>query len=85
MLVLHQRGESQNVDRVLALLKADYEPTLEVEQEDNSRCVICLEAKRDTLLTPCGHYNLCYDCAQSLLNVLAPRKAQCPICRGTVE
>jgi hypothetical protein len=37
-------------------------------------CVICMDAKRDTVLIPCGHGQFCWDCVSRLPN------KRCPCC-----
>eukprot|EP01087_Luapelamoeba_hula_P019343 TRINITY_DN6391_c0_g1_i1.p1 TRINITY_DN6391_c0_g1~~TRINITY_DN6391_c0_g1_i1.p1 ORF type:complete len:548 (+),score=115.48 TRINITY_DN6391_c0_g1_i1:11-1654(+) len=39
-------------------------------------CVVCLDARRDTLLMPCRHFVLCAECGDTV--------ASCPMCRETV-
>ncbi|XP_068150892.1 E3 ubiquitin-protein ligase mind-bomb [Drosophila tropicalis] len=39
-------------------------------------CLVCSDAKRDTVFKPCGHVSCCETCA--------PRVKKCLICRGTV-
>jgi hypothetical protein len=45
--------------------------------EDALECVVCYERKRDTLYTPCGHFNTCGVCAS--MNSL------CPTCRTPIN
>jgi hypothetical protein len=45
--------------------------------EEDDECPICMDAKKDTVFIPCGHYTTCGSCA-SRLNT-------CPICRARVE
>ena len=47
---------------------------------DDNTCSICMDAPRDTALTPCGHYSYCEDCARNVLIA----KGGCPICRKCV-
>lgn len=53
------------------------------DMEDSSLllCCVCLEAQRNTLLSPCGHKAFCFRCANSLLR----RSGQCPICRKSIR
>jgi hypothetical protein len=44
-----------------------------------SRCVVCMEASRDTLLTPCNHLITCAACAEN------PCITECPVCRTVIE
>ena len=48
---------------------------LNIDEEDEGLCVVCLEAPKDTLLLPCKHLCLCHMCA--------PLPA-CPLCRTDV-
>ena len=60
---------------------AEPEPeVLVLEVNDDTSCIICLEAERSQLLTPCGHMCLCKGCAEDME---LPRR--CPICRGTCD
>ena len=43
----------------------------------NLQCVICLDAKRDHVLLPCGHLCICGSCSPHL-------GLQCPVCRADV-
>lgn len=40
---------------------------------DNELCVICMDRKKDTVITVCGHLGYCQVCALSM--------DKCPICR----
>lgn len=44
-------------------------------------CVICMDKKRDTALTPCGHYLCCQICAKGIFSSFTFTKPKCPICR----
>jgi len=52
---------------------------------DENICVICMDARRDTALTPCGHYLCCYKCAEALFGRFNFTKPKCPICRKKCE
>ncbi len=41
---------------------------------DEELCVICMFAKRDTVLVPCGHLKYCWECVSNL------KKKVCPCC-----
>ena len=57
---------------------AEPEPEVLVpEVNDDTSCIICLDAERSHLLTPCGHRCLCKGCAEDME---LPRR--CPICRA---
>lgn len=44
------------------------------------KCVICLENDCDTIILPCGHRCICYECATHLWT----EKKQCPLCQTRV-
>jgi len=50
------------------------------EDEQQKECLICLDAQKDTLIMPCGHYCICNDCGKSLIKA----KHTCPVCRGNI-
>ena len=56
---------------------ADAKPPTETEMTE---CVICLDALKTHVLTPCGHVCVCEACAKSI-QVGDP----CPVCRKEVE
>nr|CCC92219.1 conserved hypothetical protein [Trypanosoma congolense IL3000] len=52
------------------------------DDEDDKLCVVCITNQRDTVLLPCRHMCLCYECA-SMLRI--QRNNACPICRVAIE
>jgi hypothetical protein len=48
------------------------------QEVDSSKCVICFERKRDTVIMPCSHFAVCRDCGSQLKN-------RCPICRESIS
>ena len=63
---------------------AEKEPTAE-EMEKRERamtektCVVCMDAKIDTVCVPCGHLCLCQGCAPLIDN-----QGNCPYCRQII-
>lgn len=53
-------------------------PSLQVSQSSSrsSRCILCLEERRNTSCTPCGHL-FCWECITEWCNT----KSECPLCR----
>lgn len=53
------------------------------DEADDSACVVCMDAPRDTMLMhgATGHTCCCGDCAQILL----ASELSCPICRAPIE
>lgn len=47
------------------------------ENNDNTTCIICMDATIDTLLYPCCHLELCYACSE-MIN-------ECSTCRKPIE
>jgi len=52
----------------------------EIDIPDDKLCVVCLETVRNTLIAPCGHVCLCFECAD-----IVKSKQSCPMCRGPIE
>lgn len=44
------------------------------------RCCVCMDQRKDSVITPCGHRAVCIVCA----NVLKGRGRQCPVCRSAI-
>ena len=53
------------------------------EDNDERMCVVCWDSPKDTLIQPCNHMCLCYECATTL-DDRGVRISQCPMCRGNV-
>ena len=45
------------------------------KDDSDDSCAVCLDQKRELVLVPCGHFNLCKDCVDHLLT------KNCPYCR----
>ena len=61
-------------------------PTPVVEQVNPSFCVLCLEAKVDTLIIPCNHVCLCSKDAERLkATAEGSDPLLCPVCRTTIQ
>ena len=56
-------------------LKKIYEDEAEVD------CIVCFANEKNVVLVPCGHYCLCNDCGNTLLNTTNI----CPLCRATIS
>lgn len=50
---------------------------LETRLEQATRCCICLENQKDTMLDPCGHLCMCESCAAAV--------QACPVCRTRIR
>lgn len=49
--------------------------------EGEHACAVCMDNRVDAVLQPCGHANLCVDCAATLYRTKAP----CPICNRKIS
>jgi hypothetical protein len=49
---------------------------------DEELCVVCVDARKDRLMLPCGHLCACETCAAELVLM---RPARCPICREGIR
>ena len=57
---------------------------------ERSLCVVCLEAERTHLVSPCGHRCLCEECSVDFKPLddgwqRAGRAPECPLCRESIE
>jgi hypothetical protein len=52
---------------------------VDVDKIESTQCVVCLDAPRTTVLTPCGHVATCKKCSLLL------KASGCPICRRPIE
>jgi len=50
---------------------------------EGQECAICMEAKKSSILQPCGHNDLCFGCAEHLWKHTDPKI--CPICRTQIS
>ena len=53
-------------------------------------CYVCEQRPRDSVLSPCLHGGLCYECAKRLVTTTssynsAREPPKCPLCREGVE
>ncbi|TMW68344.1 hypothetical protein Poli38472_005812 [Pythium oligandrum] len=55
-------------------------PAKVFDVEEEPECVVCLEAKKERICVPCGHYCMCAGCVQLLVT---PKK--CPMCRTAIR
>lgn len=53
-------------------------PSFEMNNNESPEpeCVVCMDANRNAVCVPCGHYAACYDCLAEL-----QLSSGCPICR----
>jgi len=51
--------------------------TTQKRRATRPRCVVCMAARQEIAIDPCGHLSMCHKCAASV--------QMCPICRGPIE
>jgi hypothetical protein len=80
--------EKENMKNEFEILKKKYskeEIISHFKNIDDNICIICCDSKRDTALSPCGHYLCCNKCANELFKMFKFAKPNCPICRKVCE
>jgi hypothetical protein len=60
---------------------AEPEPTATDNQPTRELCLICADAPRDAVCTPCGHLSACYSCLRTIIR----STRTCPICRARIR
>ena len=60
----------------------EFEDKGDVSEEEELTCCICLEWPPEIVLQPCGHNNMCENCAYSVKNL---NEGLCPECRCRIE
>ena len=73
-----QRTEEPNSEEKCKLCQVPIKDVAKRYCEE--RCVICLEAKCDTIMLPCGHQCVCFEDATKCWL----EKKQCPVCQARV-
>ena len=63
-----------NVELIMEEYEKNEKDDKNMEKNNDSDCIVCMENKKTTLIMPCRHFALCETCNQKC-NV-------CPICRG---
>jgi hypothetical protein len=51
-------------------------------QAEEELCVMCLDARKDHIILPCGHQCVCKGCAEQLTRTKTPT---CPLCRRAIR
>lgn len=67
---------------------ANYQPQVALSEAEE--CKVCLHNQRDTLVTPCNHFSLCWECAEAICFGSSgasgrPIGGQCPVCRAPIS
>ncbi len=79
-----KKANVQIVDQAINDLTVDQQKLVKdltiYEDEDENLCCICLEAQKESIFHPCGHYYCCNKCATAMKD----KKQPCPICRAPI-
>ena len=65
--------EDENVDDKVTLCDK-----YEDDEEDDTKCIICMTNAKTQAMIPCGHLCLCSSCLPNVIDFVKP---QCPMCR----
>lgn len=68
---------SSQVKSISMSTNKDSESNSSSADSEESKCVICLDSEKTTILVPCGHYAYCSLCASGIV--------ECAICRARIE
>lgn len=86
----HNRGNTNNSNGVrVQRTRRQNQSTPLVEETVNQNipgdcCVVCLLAKKDTIVEPCDHLKFCFECIKTLhgrTNTRRARQPKSPLCR----
>lgn len=73
-----ERAERKLIEDIKSQRIEQSKMNREINLDDNLRCVVCLENKKEIILLPCGHVCLCFGCSNQIISV-------CPICRKLIQ
>eukprot|EP00929_Paragymnodinium_shiwhaense_P074654 TRINITY_DN38213_c0_g2_i2.p1 TRINITY_DN38213_c0_g2~~TRINITY_DN38213_c0_g2_i2.p1 ORF type:complete len:304 (-),score=33.36 TRINITY_DN38213_c0_g2_i2:263-1174(-) len=65
----------------LLKLKERQQKLIEAFELESRRCIVCFDAPRNTILTPCGHNLMCIKCVLKTMSQGMP----CPSCRVEIK
>jgi len=54
---------------------------IEAQVSAANDCIICMDAAKSAVLLPCGHANLCFECASDVKR----QRRKCPTCQQTIR
>ena len=65
------------------ILQVQTQQTNDENNDDQNRCVICLDRPKNAIFIPCAHGQFCNPCGQELMIRERP-EPKCPICREII-
>ena len=72
------KAGSRNVEKALHVQRARKHHKLVCVAVLNTDCVVCLNEQRSHIFGPCGHYCVCKECCEIIMN----SSQSCPLCRN---
>ncbi|KAH3765143.1 hypothetical protein Pelo_2975 [Pelomyxa schiedti] len=74
---------SASSDSAAAVQPSPKKPKVDGAQDNTAagECTICYDAKINTVIVPCGHLCVCFECSK----LLKPKIHKCPICRTSIS
>lgn len=75
-----ERDSRRTVEEIRRMTEAQASDGDSSSLDERTRCVVCVENRRDVVILNCGHVCVCYSCAVAL-----PEPKLCPICRSRVS
>jgi hypothetical protein len=77
--VRHHSVSSRSSLVPTATISARVESVGVANDDDDDSCVVCMCAKREVALVPCGHFILCFSCCHKLST------KKCPVCNAAFK
>lgn len=75
----YRRGTKGKMIAINAIEEKKSTEDADEEKQNESRCVVCLENRKNVLILPCSHMCICTGCSDN------KSLDKCPICRSTIE
>jgi len=68
-------------EELAGILTSDQIEQQALQVAGQDRCCVCMDNRKDAVLTPCGHKAMCVQCAE----MLKARERRCPVCRQGIS
>jgi hypothetical protein len=80
-ITLRMQSDALRLQQVQARVGSSVVPPAALQDEE-TLCVLCMDAPKDHIIAPCGHQCVCEACAEKLKKA---RHALCPFCRTPIS
>jgi len=90
----HGIGEEEHAEALqrLSMAPAEFRAKLSdgrgggaAAQGPVEECCVCLDAPANSMLAPCGHHCMCFECAETLRTTGTRASRRCPLCRTELQ